>query len=256
MSVINTENKVVKLSYLSEHIVMIAMEDRESKNTFSHALVKDLLQTFDKINNDPQIKTAVIHGYDNYFCCGGTKEELYELYTGKKVFTDYGSYRVFLDCPIPIIAAMQGHTLGGGLSFSAYADIMVLAEEAYFSANFMKYGFTPGFGATYLIPKKFGISAAEIMLLGAKNYQGLQLKTWGIPAIYTNKDKVIDTAVQLAQQIAKRSRDELISLKRQLTRADKLAMSNIIQQEVVMHIQSFKHPEVRNKIAELFIDQK
>ena len=60
---------------------------------------------------------------------------------------------LLLDCKIPTIAAMQGHALGGGLAFGCYADLIILAEECFYSANFMNHGFTPGMGATYVYQK-------------------------------------------------------------------------------------------------------
>ena len=246
--------KVVTLQYLENEIAVINMEDRENKNTFSPQFVKDLLSVFAEVNNNSYIKAVVIHGYDHYFCCGGTYTDLFDIHDGKKVFTDYGSYQLFLDCPVPIIAAMQGHALGVGLVLGTYADILVMAEEAFYSANFMKYGFTPGFGATYFLPKKLGVVAAEAMMFDGKNHQGAQLKDWGVDAIFTRQQNVIDEALIIAKKITRRTRKEIILLKRQLTQEDKLKMPMIIEQEVAMQSISFKQPEVKERINRLYIN--
>ena len=81
-----------------------------------------------------------------------------------------------------MISAMQGHALGGGLAFGCFADIIVMGVECIYSANFMKYGFTPGMGATYIIPRKFGEVLGTEMLLTAKNYYGSELKERGASA--------------------------------------------------------------------------
>jgi polyketide biosynthesis enoyl-CoA hydratase PksI len=247
-----TYSEVIKLSYLSSSIAVVAMEDRESKNTFSTKLTQGLLEVFTVINKNTDIKVVIIHGYDNYFCCGGTKDELLELSKGDINFTDFGFYRLLLDCPVPVISAMQGHAIGGGLAFGTFADMLVMAEEAFYSTNFMKYGFTPGFGSTYIIPKKFGISIAENMLFGTQNYQGIQLKDWGVAAKFAKKADVIAKAIELAQEIAVKSRETLIKLKQSLTFEDQLRLPIFIEKEVAMHAISFKLPEVKLKINELF----
>ena len=73
---------------------------------------------------------------------------------GKLKFTDVAFFRLLLDCEIPVVAALQGHCIGGGFAFACFADLFVLAEEACVSTNFMTYGFTPGMGATYIVPNQ------------------------------------------------------------------------------------------------------
>src|SRR5262249_34888364 len=140
----------------SDGIGIVVMEDQVSRNTFSRAFVEGLIEVFAAIRADATLKVIVVHGFGNYFCCGGTREELLTLADGRLQFTDANFFDLLLQCDIPVIAAMQGHALGGGLAFGAFADMMVLATEALYSANFMRYGFTPGMGATYIIPRRFG----------------------------------------------------------------------------------------------------
>ena len=52
---------------------------------------------------------------------------------------------------------MQGHGIGGGFVVGLFADFVILSRESVYSTNFMKYKFTPGMGATYIVPKKIGI---------------------------------------------------------------------------------------------------
>jgi len=140
--------EVVHLHRHGSAIAVIEMADREGRNTFTRALVAGLGVALQRVAADKAIKVVVIHGYDSIFCAGGTQEELLTLAQHKVTFDAHDFYRALLDCPVPVIAAMQGHALGGGLVFGLYADLVVMAQEAIYSANFMKYGFTPGMGST------------------------------------------------------------------------------------------------------------
>lgn len=244
-------NSVVTCS-LEQGIAIVQMVDRESHNTFSRALIQGLMETFQAINAHEEIKVVVIHGYDNYFCCGGTQEELLNLQSGKMTFADLAFYRLLLDCPVPTIAAMQGHAIGGGLAFGCYADLIFLSEECIYSTNFMKYGFTPGMGATYMIPRKLGETIGHELLYTADTYSGGVLKGKGIPIPVVRKSEVITTAMQTAKQLADKPRHSLKILKAHLTQEIQQKLPAIIEQEVSMHQKTFILPEVKKRIEERF----
>jgi polyketide biosynthesis enoyl-CoA hydratase PksI len=241
-------NDVISISYATPAIAVLTMADRESRNTFSHALLNGLIAAFEAIAQRDDLKVVVIQGYDNYFCCGGTQSELMRIYDGELDFTELAFYRLLLDCKIPTIAAMQGHALGGGLAFGCYADLMVLSEESLYSTNFMKYGFTPGMGATYIIPQKFGKLLGEEMLYSAKSYHGGTLRSRGLSASVVKKQDVFATAIQLAKELADKPRLSLTTLKQHLTQKIKAELPAIIEQELAMHHITFAQPEVKQRI--------
>lgn len=245
-------SEVVKLEYPEPAIAHVIMEDRISKNTFSTDLIQGLMQTFETIRHRAETKVVVIQGFDNYFCCGGTQEELLKIFEGKITFVDLSFYRLLLDCEIPTIAAMQGHAIGGGLAFGCYADFIVMGEECIYTTNFMKYGFTPGMGSTYIIPKKLGEMLGSEMLYSAKNYYGGELKQRGVFAKVVKKQDVLTTAMLLAKELSDKTLVSLKLLKQHLTQKIKLELPDIIENELVMHRVSFKQPEVKQRIESLF----
>ncbi len=245
-------NQVIKLHFPVPSIAVVVLEDRASSNTFSREFIAGLTDVFYQIRQNERLKAVVIHGYDNYFCCGGTKEELLNIYLGKITFADLPFYRLLLDCEIPTIAAMQGHALGGGLAFGCYADWIILGEESLYSANFMKYGFTPGMGATYMIAKKFGEPLAHEMLYSAQSYNGKTLKARGALVNVVERKAVIQTAMNLATELADKPRNSLIILKQHLTQKIKQELPQIIEQELAMHRITFSVPEVKERIEALF----
>ncbi|WP_054775127.1 polyketide synthase, partial [Methylogaea oryzae] len=163
-------NGAVKLTQPLPGVACLQMEDRAGGNTFTQALVCGLVDGLRQAQQDPATRVIVLHGYDSLFCAGGTLEELVDIADGRRSFDEGAFYRLLLDCPLPVIAAMQGHAMGGGLVFGLYADLLVLSRESLYGANFMKYGFTPGMGATDLLPRKLGPLLAAEMLFSARSY--------------------------------------------------------------------------------------
>lgn len=251
-------DKVVRLRREGS-IAFVALEEKEYKNTFTLRLINGLKDVFNTINSDNETKVVVVHGYDQYFCCGGTKDELIGLCNGAKStgtekinFSNFKFYDILLQCKVPVISAMQGHALGGGLAFGCYADIIIMAEECIYSANFMKYGFTPGMGATYIIPKKFGELLGNEMLISAKNYFGNELKERGANSKIVKKNDVIKVATEIAREIADKPLLALKELKKNINRNMIKELSAAIEMEVEMHNLTFKQLEVLNRIEKLF----
>jgi polyketide biosynthesis enoyl-CoA hydratase PksI len=242
---------VVKLE-VNQGIALVTMEERAQKNTFSRPLVNGLQETFAEIGRRTDLRVVVLTGYDNYFCCGGTKEELLAMHEGRLQFTDMSFYDLLLRCELPVMAAMQGHGIGGGLAFGCTADVIVMANEAYYCTNFMRYGFTPGFGATCIIPRRFGELLASEMLFTASNYAGWQLRERGAPMHIVPKKDVLKVAMSKAEELADKPLLSLKLLKRQLTARFREELREAVAAELRMQESTFALPEVRQRIEELF----
>jgi polyketide biosynthesis enoyl-CoA hydratase PksI len=243
---------VVDLHEVEPGIVQLTMQDRVHKNTFSEGLIHGLLQSFESIQANSNCKVVIITGYDTYFASGGTKEGLLAIYEGKVKFSDINIYSLPLECKVPVIAAMQGHGIGGGFAFGLFSDFVILSRESVYTTNFMKYGFTPGMGATYILSKKLGISLAEELLITAGNYRGAELEKRGIPFPVLPRTEVPDYALQLARQVAEKPRVSLITLKDHLVAPLRNQLPGVIKQEIAMHEQTFHQPEVKERIMTLF----
>lgn len=245
-------DSVLDMQEIEPGIVQLTMHDRVHKNTFSMELMTALFDAFDRIKRNDRYRVAILTGYDSYFCSGGTQESLTMLHEGKGKFSDTNLYGLALDCDIPVIAAMQGHGIGGGFVFGMFADFVVLCRESIYTTNFMKYGFTPGMGATYVLPKKLGISLAQEMLTSARNFRGDELAKRGVPFPVLPRGEVLPYAQQLARDIAEKPRTSLVTLKAHLVREIRQQLPDVIEREVAMHDVTFHQPEVRERIQQLF----
>ena len=244
-------NEVVHLANIG-NVALITMEDANNKNMFTDALMDGLENAFHTVQRQDDTRVVVISGYDNIFSAGGTKEELLKINAGKLVFTDISLYNLLLDCEVPVVAAMQGHALGGGLALGCFADVIVLADESIYSANFMNYGFTPGFGSTYIIPKKFGTLLGNEMLFSGTNYFGKELKERGAGVKVEKKKAVLNTALEIASEIADKPKLSLTLLKSHLTQQIKVELSPFVEKEIKMHSLTFGQPEVARRINDGF----
>ena len=234
------ESKVVTATAHPEGIVVVKMEDREAKNMFSEKLIAGVIEVFRHIEETPGYKVVVLTGYENYFACGGTKENLLAIQAGKARFTDSKIFEAALECSLPVIAAMQGHGIGAGLCLGMLADVVLLSEESRYVSPYMNYGFTPGAGATYILAKRLGQDLARESLLTGRGYGGRELHGRGVKLGTRPRAEVNEAALALARQMAQASsRSRLLGLKRQWREEVQPQLDETYSWELAMHEKTF-----------------
>lgn len=240
--VVSAARSAVVLSYPTDEIAVISLEDHEHHNMFSPALGEGIMDALSRVAARSTTKVVVVHGHDSWFCSGGTPQTLDAIRRGDTVFTDSPVFRSLLDCKLVTIAAMQGHALGGGLTFGLYADIVLMAEHAYYAGNFMNHGFTPGVGATFMFPRKLGPVLGTEMLYTAQRYRGGDLQARGVAVEILKGSEVIPRALAIAREIADKPSLQLRLLKERLTEEIRHGVEDAIEKELVMHQLVFRAP--------------
>ncbi len=245
---------VVDLVEVEPGILLMKMQDRSSHNAFSDALVTSLFGAFDSVASNTTSKAVILTGYDSYFATGGTRKGLLDIHEGRSNFSDTNLYSLALDCRIPVIAAMQGHAIGGGLVMGLFADFIVLSRESVYTTNFMRFGFTPGMGATCIAPHKLGPALGAEMLFLARNYRGEELKQRGVSFPVLPRVEVYPHALELARSLAQKPRVSLIALKDLLANTVRAQLPLTVKEELAMHRKTFHQDEVGENINRLFGD--
>ncbi|WP_075185091.1 polyketide synthase [Teredinibacter haidensis] len=245
-------NSVVVLEDLTDGVVQVSMQDKENKNTFSEGIIAGLTNAFHAISQREDISAVVLTGYDSYFSGGGAQEGLRDLYEGKFQFTDKDLYSLSLNCPVPVVDAMQGHGIGGGFVMGLFADFVVLSRESIYTTNFMKYGFTLDMGSTMILPQKLGLGLAREMMLNAQNFRGEELKQRGISFPVLARSEVLPYAIARAKELAKKTRVSLVTLKDVMVGKFRQKLSSHIEKDVEIHELTFHRPEVKTRIDTVF----
>src|SRR5690606_141727 len=93
---------VVTLERYANSVALVTLCNRAGKNTFSPAFVSGVIAAFEHLSGNPDYKAVVLTGFDTYFACGGTREGLLDIQSGRARFTDEQSYAMPLRCDIPV----------------------------------------------------------------------------------------------------------------------------------------------------------
>ena len=247
--------KKIKLDIKPNGVAHLIMNDREGKNIFTHSFINDFVQGMDELEKIHKPKVVVLRGLEDVFCGGADKQSLLNLCEGKLAVVDLILSERLIHAPFPIIAAMEGHAMGGGLVVGLCSDIVIAARESRYGAVFISLGFTPGMGCTTLLPELVGPYIANEMMYTGKRFRGSELIDKGTHINYIlPKKEVLPKADTVALQIGEKNIKSLYLLKNTLSAKKKKLLIDARLQEDLMHRISFSFPETKAKINELYID--
>lgn len=230
-------------------IAWVEIYDPAHENALSDGLARALLARFQEIAGRPEIKVVVLTGRDDVFLRGSTEAGLLDAADGGTTSPDLSFLcGGLLRCEVPVIAAMQGQAVGAGLCFGLYADVVVLAEEGTYSANFMDYGLTPGLGATFILREQLGGPLATEMMYVGRSYTGRELRDRGVSLAVRPMAEVRAEALTIARRLAEKPRDALVVLKRELAGRKLAALPRVVDAEIEMRRRVLASPEARDQI--------
>ena len=243
----------MRVSRDADGIGWLKMDDREGRNVFSHGFIADFLQALDELEHTLKPKVVVLHGLEDVFCGGAEKQALLDLCDGKAAVVDLVICERLLEAPFPVIAAMEGHAIGGGLAVALCCDIVIAARESRYGAVFMSLGFTPGMGTTTLLQELVGPFVAGEMMFTGKRFRGSDLAGRGTHINYIlPRSEVLAKARDIAVQVAEKDGRSVYLLKNALSAGKKKLLIQARLQEDLMHRISFSFPETRRSIEEQY----
>ena len=235
---------------VEERVGVVKIADEAGRNALDEALVHELLARLDEAGKRTDIHVIVLAGLPDVFCAGASREMLNSILTGRIAPTDILLSKAVLDLPVPVVAAMEGHAIGGGLALGLCADLIVIARESRYGASFMNMGFTPGMGITRLLEHVLSPAMArEILFTGEARKGATFVGGAGFNYILPRRE-VLAKAMDLAARIAEKPRGALTLLKRTLSLPRREAFESTRTLESLMHELSFAQADAAKLIEE------
>lgn len=190
----------------ADHIAVIEIR-RAPANYFDAALLANIADAADALQQNGSTRAIVLCSEGKHFCAGadfGT-DQLSADKRGAAAAEIYRQGIRLFEIEIPVIAAVQGSAVGGGLGLACAADFRVASPSSRFDANFSKLGFHHGFGLTVTLPYIVGQQRALEMLLNSQRLGGAAAQDAGLVDRLVDDGQVLAGAVALAEQISARA---------------------------------------------------
>ena len=189
------------------HHVTVVELARPPYNFFSLDLLTSLAEVFEYLDTVDQCRALVLAAQGSAFCAGADfrAEQSGGLFSSDP---EQGAEKIY-QCAVrlfrtrkPVVAAVQGPAVGGGLGLSLVADFRVICENTRFSANFVKLGVHAGFGITHVLPRVVGEQCAAMMLYTGRRVGAEEAMAMGLADVLTSVEALRERAIELAGEIA------------------------------------------------------
>lgn len=197
-------------------IHVVSFDDAANLNAMSYQQMADFNDYLKLVRMDPECRVIVLTGEGKSFCAGFNLTELNfeppedmgraqrDFYIMQTICSDQAvNMRA---CPQPIIGALKGYAVGGGLSLSCACDLRVCGESYSMQAGYLNIALTgTDMSGSYYLPRIVGYARAAEALMTARRIKAEELLTWGFANKVVSDDEVLDAAIAMAEAMCKNS---------------------------------------------------
>jgi enoyl-CoA hydratase/carnithine racemase len=186
------------------NVVLIRLNRPQARNALNTATRQALAEAFAACHDDESVRAIVLTGDAQAFAAGA---DLREFREASAVDIARGRaeryWKTVAATPQPVIAAVNGYALGGGMELAMLADIIVAGESASFGQPEVRVGIMPGAGGTQRLTRAVGKYAAMRICLTGKPIDAAEAHRLGLVAEVVPDAEVLDTALAMARSLAK-----------------------------------------------------
>jgi len=192
-----------------DRIASITLNRPDNRNSMTDELLGALEEAVRRVRADDAVRAVVISGRGRSFCAGADFRSGAQrspgsrpLQPNERSFAMYQPFLSVLDVEVPVIGALNGHAIGGGLGLALVCDMRVANREAKYGANFTRLGLHPGMATTWLLPRLVGVPRAAELLLTGRLVDGAEAERMGLVNHAVAPHEVYERGLALARECA------------------------------------------------------
>ncbi len=239
-------------------VARLTLNRPRAMNSLNLAMVAGLSHHLADIAADEAVRVVIITGNGPAFCAGADLKEVLAskaLAPGEPDFLDRGDgmFSQLRNFSKPVIAALNGVTMAGGLELAMCADIVVAAESATIADGHANFGVYPGAGGAAVLPRLIPLNMAMYLLLTGKSLSAVEMKACGLVCEIHPDERLAEAALALATLIAEKSPTALCRMKAVARASADKSRDDALRHEQVMmrqHMRSHDFHEGLQAFAE------
>lgn len=220
-------------------VAILRLDDPAALNALSPAVKAAMAEHVPAVLADQGVRAIVITGTGKAFCAGGDIRAMQEPEGRKapavrqrmRAVHDWG--RALLDADKPVVAAVNGPAVGGGLALALLADIVVASTNAYFLSGYSRLGALPDLGILQTLPWAIGMLRAKEMILLNRRYLADEAERIGLVNRVTSPERLMDEAMGVAMELANGPGPMLTMSKVMMKRAYEASVEDFFEREAI-----------------------
>ncbi len=272
----NLNFETIKFDLRPDGIGILTLNRPEKLNAINFLMEEELHQLLDHLMVNLDCRVLILKGEGRAFCSGTDLKEGLILNSKRKPEGYDKFYYLNISEPLkrkmyhqwrisdlvikmrkisqPIIAIIQGHAVGGGFGFAMASDIRIVSNNARFINGSINIGLSGAdVGGSYFLPRLIGMSRASEILSTGRAVDGEEAEKIGLAIRLVEKDKLFDAAIELAEELLKKSPLGLRMTKQAINLSmDSPSLENIIQFENSSIVVTFSSKDVNEATSAFF----
>ena len=249
----------VRFSIESEGDVGVVTLNRpDNRNSMTPELLDAFLAAVAEARAAHQLRCLVVTGTGSCFSSGADfksnvqrEPDTSHRAPNERSYAMYEPFLSLLDIAVPVIGALNGHTVGGGFGLAMVCDLRIGARDAKYGANFCKLGLAPGMAISYLLPRLIGLARANELLFTGRLVDGTEAEQLGLLNRAVPADQVLPESLALARTIADNAPVAVRATKRAIQRGLDLQIRDAARLEAYAQAESLATSDAREGIAAL-----
>lgn len=246
-------------SVQQEGYVAILALHRPPANALASSVLKELSERLDALKEDEQVRVIVLRGEGRFFSAGADIKEFTAIEASEQAAELARAGQQVMEkieqFPKPIIAAIHGAALGGGLELAMSCHLRIVAENAKLGLPELQLGIIPGFAGTQRLLRHVGMAKALEMMWTSEPITGTEAVQWGLANKAVPEEQLLDTAKQLAQKIAQKSPISVQAVLKLVNEARTKTFHECVEKEAQLFGQVFVTEDAKEGIS-AFIEKR
>jgi enoyl-CoA hydratase len=243
----------------TEEFIATISISRPPANALSSAILKELTAVLDDLENDENVRVIILHGEGRFFSAGADIKEFTTIESGEKATELAVNGQQVMErleqFSKPVIAAIHGAALGGGLELAMGCHIRLVTENAKLGLPELQLGLIPGFAGTQRLTRYVGLAKAAEMMWTGEPITGKEAVEWGLANRVVPEEQLLEEAKKLAQKIAQKSPVSVRATIQLLNAAKSKPFHEAVQQEAELFGQVFTSEDAKEGI-QAFIEKR
>ncbi|WP_028400909.1 enoyl-CoA hydratase [Ectobacillus panaciterrae] len=197
------------LSVTVEEQVAVVKINHQPANAMSSQVIKEIAKVLDQVEKDDSVRVVLVHGEGRFFSAGADIREFTAIENAKQAAELAQQGQIVFErvekFSKPVIAAIHGAALGGGLEFAMSCHMRIVGENAKIGLPELNLGLIPGFAGTQRLPRYVGKAKALEMMLTGDPIIGTEAVKWGLANHAYPEESLFEEALKLAKKMASKS---------------------------------------------------
>ncbi|MCH2186215.1 enoyl-CoA hydratase-related protein [Myxococcota bacterium] len=246
------EYRDIRFELHPEGVAVVTLHRPEHRNTFSGRMGEELSHAYKRCDDDDAIRVVVLTGAGDSFCAGADMTPGPETFASPSGENFSAMPLTMRACDVrkPVLAALNGHAIGIGLTLALQCDLRWVAEGARYGIVQVRRGIMPDCGAHWILPRLVGWARAADLLLTGRKFDGREAVSMGIAHRALPAEEVLPVALEVARDLAVHAAPLSTGItKKLLWDGADMSLQQVEAFETALHHHLMAHPDAAEGVS-------